>query len=123
MFVSSSLPTPPIAALFVLTKDEMTISTVVSEKKEQQRGMTFDCICNRDDCTRESGIVIVCVQVQEGLGERETTLRVKEGVLMVYVIIDLMLRIRCKIEMNAAQLRFRYINLVHVKSVQRGRVS
>ena len=56
-------------------------------------------------------------------GERETTLRVKEGVLMVYVIIDLMLRIRCKIEMNAAQLRFRYINLVHVKSVQRGRVS
>ena len=42
---------------------------------------------------------------------------------MVYVIIDLMLRIRCKIEMNAAQLRFRYINLAHVKSVQRGRVS
>ena len=55
-------------------------------------------------------------------GERVST-RGKEGVLMVYVIIDLMLRIRCKIEMNAAQLRFRYINLAHVKSVQRGRVS
>ena len=55
-------------------------------------------------------------------GERVST-GGKEGVLMVYVIIDLMLRIRCKIEMNAAQLRFRYINLVHVKSVQRGRVS
>jgi len=65
---------------------------------------------------------VLVVQVQEGLGEREMT-RGKEGVLMVYVILGLMLRIRCKIEMNAAHLRFRYINLVHVKSVQRGRVS
>jgi len=71
---------------------------------------------------------VLVVQVQEGLGEREMTRgKDKEGVLvlMVYVILGLMLRIRCKIEMNAAHLRFRYINLVHVKSVQRqrGRVS
>ena len=41
-----------------------------------------------------------------GVGEKEEreTTRGKEGVLMavvVYVITDLMLRIRCKIEMNA----------------------
>jgi len=53
LFVTNPLP---IAALIV-SKDEMTISMVVSEKREQQRGMTFDCICNRDGCTstRESG--------------------------------------------------------------------
>ena len=70
-------------------------------------------------------ISVSCVQVQEheGLGRKSFNGSQGKGVLMVYVIIDLMLRIRCKIEMNAAQLRFRYINLAHVKSVQRGRVS
>jgi len=45
--------------------------------------------------------------------------------VVVYIKLDLMLRNRCKIEMNTAQLRFRYINLAHKhnKSVQRGRVS
>jgi len=77
----------------------------------------------------ESVIRVGCSSSRRiGVGEKEEreTTRGKEGVLMavvVYVIIDLMLRIRCKIEMNAAQLRFRYINLVHIKSVQRGRVS
>jgi len=47
-------------------------------------------------------------------------MRGKEGVLMVYVILDLMLRIRCKIEMNAAQLRCRYINLAHIKVSNEG---
>eukprot|EP00984_Skeletonema_dohrnii_P005241 scaffold1835_cov95-Skeletonema_dohrnii-CCMP3373.AAC.5 len=69
-------------------------------------------------------ISVSCVQSRaRRIGEKRVSKGGKEGVLMVYVIIDLMLRIRCKIEMNAAQLRFRYINLAHVKSAQRGRVS
>ena len=54
-------------------------------------------------------------------GERETTCgKEEEGVLIavvVYIKLDLMLRYRCKIEMNAAQLRFRCINLAHIESV------
>ena len=67
-------------------------------------------------------ISVSCVQVQEGLGRKRNDARQGMAVV-VYAIMDLMLRIRCKTEMNGAQLRFRYINLVHVKSVQRGRVS
>ena len=39
--------------------------------------------------------------------------------VVVYIKMDLMLRNRnrSKIETNAAQLRFRYVNLAHIKSV------
>ena len=59
------------------------------------------------------------IKFKKDWGEREM-MRGKEGVLMVYVILDLMLRIRCKIEMNAAQLRCRYINLAHIKVSNEG---
>ena len=90
--------------------------------------MTFDCIFVTEMIVQGKAVISVsCVQVQEheGLGRKRKSFNGSQGkgVLMVYVIIDLMLRIRCKIEMYAAQLRFRYISLAHVKSVQRGRVS
>ena len=67
-------------------------------------------------------MLVVHVQKDWDWGERETTRGKEWGDGLCDFGFDAF-RIRCKIEMNAAQLRFRYINLANVKSVQRGRVS
>ena len=72
LFVSSSLTPPPIAALMIVSKDETTISMVVSEKKNS-KGVCLSIVFVTEMIVQGKLVISVsCVQVQEheGLGRK-----------------------------------------------------